>query len=404
MATLGAKQVVVLAGGGITHTSGGVGTLIIYLMEEWAQRPDALPVRVIDTRGPGGPAGAALHFLKAAILLLRLGLAGQVVLVHTHMTVRGSAVRKALLCMLAKLLGVPTIMHMHGADFGPFFSALGPIWKIALRAALRQARYIVVLGAAWRDFLVSEVGVESERIAIVLNGVPRPVCGDGLRCPGPVRLLFLGRLGDRKGVPDLVEALASPAMRERSWTATIAGDGEVDRFRGEVARRGLSDRVALPGWVDRPTTSKLLGQADILVLPSHHEAMPIAVVEALAFGVAVVTTPVGSVPEFLSDGVNARLVPPGAPATLADALARLIDDPGERARVAAAGHLVFEERLEIGAAAEAMLELYWSAIRSDAAPTLPGPAEAGAVPPQVLSGELVGAGTRAGPLRTSSPG
>lgn len=357
-------EVVVLAGGGVAHTSGGVGTLMLYLMDEWARRPDAVPVRVVDTRGAGGAAGAAWRFAKALALVLRLGLGGRIALVHAHMTVRGSAVRKSVLCALAGLLGIPAIVHMHGADFIPFYRALGPGWKAALRAVLRRASAVVVLGEGWRDFLVNEVGVQPGQVAVVPNGVPRPRADRTERAAdAPARLLFLGRLGDRKGVPELIEALGSPALRGREWLATVAGDGEVDRFREIVARSGLGERIALPGWVDRATASRLLADADILVLPSHHEAMPIAVLEAMAAGVAVVATPVGSVPEVLQDGVSALLVPPGAPAALAQALARLLDDPAERRRLAAAGQRVFEERLDIGVAADRILDLYRAAMR-----------------------------------------
>jgi glycosyltransferase involved in cell wall biosynthesis len=363
------KQVVVLAGGGVAHISGGVGTLMLYLMDEWARRADAFPVRVVDTRGAGGAVGAARQFLTALALVLRLGIGGRIGLVHAHMTVRGSVVRKSILCALAGLLGIPTILHMHGADFVPFFRTLGPGWKFALRAVLRRASTVVVLGAAWRDFLVNEVGAQPGRVAVVLNGVPRPGTGSaGKAADAPAHLLFLGRLGERKGVPELVEALASPALHSRGWVATIAGDGEVERFREIVAQSGLGNRIALPGWVDRATASGLLAAADILVLPSHHEAMPIAVLEAMAAGVTVVTIPVGAVPEILQDGVSTLLVPPGAPAALAQALARLLDDPAERRRLAAAGHRVFEERLDIGIVADRILDLYRAAMRLKRAP------------------------------------
>ena len=105
-----------------------------------------------------------------------------------------------------------------------------------------------------------------------------------------------------------------------------------------------------------------LAHADILVLPSHDEAMPIAVLEALAAGVAVITTPVGTITEFLSDKVNALLVLPGDIASLATAIESLLDDAALRARLAAAGHRVFLEKLEIGGVAARLAHLYRASI------------------------------------------
>jgi glycosyltransferase involved in cell wall biosynthesis len=275
------------------------------------------------------------------------------------MTTRGSAVRKCLLCGIANLLGCPTIIHMHGADFIAFHARLRPIYRWLIAVVLRRARHVIVLGDGWQRFLTEQVGVPRVRIAVVMNGVRGPA--DVPFRPagaGPVRLLFLGRLGDRKGVPELIAALASPRLSGLDWVATIAGDGDVARFTAAAAAAGLGGRVILPGWTDRSRTAQLLAEADILVLPSHHEAMPIAVIEALAYRVAVITTPVGVIPEVLTDDINAVLVAPGAVAPLADAIAALIEDPARRRRLAEAGRLLFLARFDIAIVARTVLRLY----------------------------------------------
>lgn len=127
----------------------------------------------------------------------------------------------------------------------------------------------------------------------------------------------------------------------------------------------MEDRIEIPGWLDRAGVVRLLAQADILVLPSHHEAMPIAVLEGLAFGAAVVTTPVGSVPEILTDNESAVLVQPGDIPGLIAGLVKVIDSEDDRVRIAAAGHRVFLERLDQEKMANAILELFHNAIGSD---------------------------------------
>ena len=86
------KQVMMMAGGGLTHVSGGVGTFIRYLTDEWATKPGAPQVRVVDTRGEGGKASMGLHFLKAVCLVLLVrGSIRRIDLLHIHMSAYGSA-------------------------------------------------------------------------------------------------------------------------------------------------------------------------------------------------------------------------------------------------------------------------------------------------------------------------
>ena len=138
----------------------------------------------------------------------------------------------------------------------------------------------------------------------------------------------------------------------------LAGDGEIEPYRSRVAEAGLTERIALPGWLDGAATADLLAQADILVLPSHAENFPIAVIEALAAQVAVITTPVGATPELLRDGQSALFVPAGDALALADAIARLIDDPALRHTIAAAGRIVFVEKLDIATLARRLAALH----------------------------------------------
>jgi glycosyltransferase involved in cell wall biosynthesis len=342
--------------------------MTLYLIDGWAKRPDAPSLSVIDTRGQGGKAGGAWAFFCAFIRVFWRGIMRETDLVYAHMSTRGSTLRKCVLCPTAQMFGIPVIMHMHGADFFEFYRRLRPVFQRVTRHVLRNASFVIVLGKGWRDFLIDELGLEPERVVVVANGVRRPDSAPRyLSQPAnrQVRIVFLGRLGDRKGVPELIAALTSPELRARAWTAAIAGDGEIDRFRSQVRAAGMEDRIEIPGWLDRAGVVRLLAQADILVLPSHHEAMPIAVLEGLAFGAAVVTTPVGSVPEILTDNESAVLVQPGDIPGLIAGLVKVIDSEDDRVRIAAAGHRVFLERLDQEKMANAILELFHNAIGSD---------------------------------------
>jgi peptidoglycan/LPS O-acetylase OafA/YrhL/glycosyltransferase involved in cell wall biosynthesis len=359
-------MVLVLVGGGFAPLSGGVGVLLRNLIDAWAHMPEAPRVQMLDTRGAGGKLAGTLRFAWALLQVIRLCGSRRAHLVHAHMTTRGSTLRKSLLSSVAITLRVPVVMHMHGADFMPFYRGLPFPLKIPLGAVLRRTAHVVVLGAAWRAFLIEEIGVMPGRITILANGVPQPPPAVSLVLPGTPRLLFLGRLCERKGLPELIAALGTPALRKRDWQAVIAGDGDPAPFRAMIGWHRLGARAHMPGWLSRTETAALLAHADILVLPSHHEAMPIAILEALAAGIAVITTPVGTIPEFLQHNVNALLVAPGDVAGLAAAIQQLLDNPTLRVRLAAAGHEVFREKLEIGGVAARLATLYRTSLATPA--------------------------------------
>src|SRR5690606_20382816 len=110
------------------------------------------------------------------------------------------------------------------------------------------------------------------------------------------------------------------------WTATIAGDGEVDTYRRRAEALGLGSRVTFPGWVDGEQVAALLKESNILVLPSRVENLPLSLLEGMGYALCPVVTPVGAVEDVIRNGENGLLVPVGDAGALAAALARVCAD------------------------------------------------------------------------------
>lgn len=351
--------VLIVTAGGLDH-GGGIGRVIGYMIDGWAGVAEAPEWRVLDTRGARVDIRAPFRFLRALLAILRA--APRRPLLHIHIAGRGSTVRKLIVGAWARRLGLRFVLHLHDYNYRAFCDSL-PRWAFArVRALFRSADLVVVLGGGDADLVRTGFGVEPGRIAVMANAVRAPV-PPVTRAAGPaVEILFLGRLSERKGVPELIAALADPALAALSWRATLAGDGELARYRGQARAAGIADRVEFPGWLDRDRTDLLLRAADILVLPSHDEGMAMSVLEGLAYRLCVVCTPVGALAEVVEDDVSGMLVRPGDASGLAAALALAIREPARRRRLAQAGEALFRQRFEARGYAARMLALYRKAL------------------------------------------
>lgn len=360
MAELPLPAVLIVTAGGLEH-GGGIGRMIGYMLDGWSDRPDAPPCRVLDSRGPRVDVAAPVRFL--ACLLRIAAWAPRRPLVHVHVAGRGSTVRKIIVVGLAKRLGLPVVLHLHDYNYRRFCAAL-PAWALGrVRAMFRRADLVVVLGRGDAELVAAQLGVDPARIAIQPNAVNAPVPAAAGSAGPTAHILFLGRLSERKGVPELIAALATPRLAALNWRATLAGDGDLDRYRAQARAAGIAERLAFPGWLDRAGTDRLLREASCLVLPSHDEGMAMSVLEGLAYRLCVVCTPVGALAEVIEDGVTGALVRPGDVDGLAEALATVIADPARRRSLADGGHAAFLAAYEARGYAARMIGLYRRAAR-----------------------------------------
>lgn len=337
---------------------GGMGRFVIYVAE--AAADDGLEHRVSDTRGPRfSPLSSSWHLLASLARMTRERVTAPACIHHLHVAGRGSTARKVILSAWARALGCIHVVHLHDYDYEADFLRR-PRWQRGLVCRMfRGADHVIVLGRADRALARSRLGVPRSRLSILRNCVPDP--GPRTEGRGPVPLIvFLGQLGERKGVPELLAALASPDMAAHSWRAVLAGDGPVEAYLAEARRLGIAERISMPGWIETTEARRLCAAADILALPSHHEGMALAVLEGMAHGMAVVTTRVGAHEEALDDGISGLFVPVGDPTALATVLSRLLADPAERERLGAAARARFLEEFDMKSYVQTLGHLYAS--------------------------------------------
>ncbi len=334
---------------------GGIDRLYRYMRERPTERED-LDIRYVASRGqkPGLLWLPAFpwHFARIAVLLA----VWRPDLVHINYANGGSLVRKLAIAALARLLGRPLMIHLHCV----FPSDDVRRGRLAGRMALalaRAAAHVVAIGSrAERDFL-DVAGIAPDRVHVIPNGAPD--IGVGLALPkrnGTVDVLFAGEIGARKGTMVLVEALGR--LRDRpGWTCTVAGNGDVAACRARIEALGLAGRVRVTGWVASDVVHDLMRRADIVVLPSAREVMPMSLIEGAAAGTALLATPVGEVADLIADGENGFLIDRD-PDHLAARLAALIDDPALLGRMQLASRRIYEARFGLEVFSDRLHALY----------------------------------------------
>ncbi|MGP9822015.1 glycosyltransferase family 4 protein [Salinarimonas sp. NSM] len=206
------------------------------------------------------------------------------------------------------------------------------------RRALARATRIVAASPTTARTLVADYGVAPERLSIALPGTDAAARATGAPAGAPPALIAVGAISPRKGFDVLIAALAR--LADRPWSLAIVGPTDRDPATATALRRqaeaaGLAARVRLTGAVDAATRDALLGQSDVFVSASLYEGYGMVLAEAMARGLPIVASTGGAAAETVPDAAALK-VPPGDVDALAAALARLIDEPDTRARLAAA--------------------------------------------------------------------
>lgn len=252
---------------------------------------------------------------------------------HAHFAGTSTEVARAA----ASLLDVPYSFTCHAKDI--YHESVD---RERLIRSIDDADRVITVCEANRRHLQENCGRRWPHLELLYNGIDTSRFHPGRRQPGARTLVLgVGRLVEKKGFVHLVESMAALVRDGREIDCVIAGEGrERDRIEATIAEHGLHDRVRLLGAVDTDEVATWLTRAHVLALPcvigadGNRDALPTVILEAMAAGVPVVSTPVAGVAEMLDDGAAGLLVPQRDARAMADAIATLLDDPA-RARTLA---------------------------------------------------------------------
>jgi glycosyltransferase involved in cell wall biosynthesis len=292
-------------------------------------------------------------WLKTAVRLRTL----DAPLVHAHISPGASFWRKSVVCALARLAHRPYLLHVHGGEWEKFCQECSPAARGFVRATFAEATLVIALSEEWRAIL--QRVFPQARIEVVTNAVSLPALDDLHRLDDrQPTLLFLGDVARYKGVFDLARAFARVANRFPRSRLVLGGTGAIAQVRRLAGELELPDRIECPGWLPSQRKRAELAGATMFVLPSYMEGMPMALLEAMSWGLPVLATAVGGIPEIVTHEVNGILVPPGDIEALAAAITRLMSDSRLRQRLGAAARATIAARFSLATSIERLLEIY----------------------------------------------
>jgi glycosyltransferase involved in cell wall biosynthesis len=276
-------------------------------------------------------------------------------IVHIHTSDFGSQRRKRIFTKIATLCRKKVIIHLHSSGLE---SSVGGQFKELYRTSFIQANKVIVLSQMWRNEVNKAFSLPDSKLQILYNPCPK-VKPSSFNERGKY-ILFAGTLNSRKGYSDLIKAFAKVAHKFPDWRLKLAGNGEIEQGRQLVESLGCSDRVDFLGWINGEKKDNAFRSAAAYCLPSYSEGFPMGVLDAWAYGLPVITTPVGGIPDIAIDGENLLLFNPGDFNALADKLAMLISSEELRLKLSNASVELAKSKFNISTISAQLGNIYAS--------------------------------------------
>lgn len=291
---------------------GGISAVVQY----WSRYIKG--IRYFPTFKEGSKLIKILTFVNSYIRLsMNLTFDKRLKIVHVHTAAGTDFYRSSKIIDLAKRHKKKVVLHSHASQFKDFYEATSDIGKRDISNTLRKANVLIALSESWAKWF-EKIGVDPNKIVVLHNITDYPqILKDSFNSAmsdatsRPVRFLFMGEIGHRKGVFDIIRALSHhKAEIEGKLELRIGGNKMENELLNAIKEGDLTETVKFDGWVTGMKKIELLNWADVYILPSFNEGLPISILEAMSYKMPIISTPVGGIPEVV-DNENGILVTPG---------------------------------------------------------------------------------------------
>jgi glycosyltransferase involved in cell wall biosynthesis len=336
-------------------TGGKTGGIGRYIADQLQLLDDRLSIRLFNSKTPSsdGPLGLARGFLHAVADWARFLFERPSDLVHVHTSHYFSFYLSSIYVLIAAYLWrTPVVLHVHGSSFDEFVSEASPLSAAVQSVVFGASDAVVVLSEYWRETLAQRV--DESKLVVLPNAVD-PGEYDPNVSADPQHLVYVSSHVERKGIAEATEAIDRLHDAGVEFETTIAGSGPLSEHAEAVA--ATYDDVEYVGYVSEAEKHDLLSEGSVYVLPTHAEGLPIAILEAMAGGNAVVSTDVGSIPSVVDDA-NGAVVPAGDVDALTTALSTILQDPETTSKMCQESRRRVEAEYAWDAVADQLVSLY----------------------------------------------
>lgn len=278
-------------------------------------------------------------------------------IIHIHMASRRSTYRKCKYIKEAKKAKKKVIVHVHGAEFKVFYDKeCNESQKRYIKECLNMCDKIIVLSEEWEEYFQNIV--PRDKIEVIYNAINIPK--DFEKNTETKQILFLGRLGERKGIYDLIDVVEQLISQYKDIKLIACGDGEYEKVKKIVEDRKLKSNIEIYNWISGKEKEEKLKNSSFYVLPSYNEGMPMSLIEGMAYKNIPISTKVGGIPRVIENGINGFIIEPGDKKKLKEILENILDDKEKekRKQISDNARKTVEEKFNIKKNIEKLLRIY----------------------------------------------
>lgn len=292
-----------------------------------------------------------LHFSKVLFL-------EKIELVHIHSSFGPSFYRKLVFIYMANWFNKPVINHCHGADFDSFYINASDRKKRMIERIYGKCNVIIALSDEWKERL--SMIVSPEKIIVIENysTIHEDAIKYKVNKEMTQQILFLGEIGQRKGCYDIPEVVEKVVEKFPDAKFVLGGTGDIDQVKNLLIKKGIEKNVLFTGWVRGQEKDKLLRESDIFFLPSYNEGMPMAILDAMGYGLPIVSTLVGGIPKIVKEGENGYLCKAGDTQALSNALIKLLNDEHACKRYSSSSGEIVKQKYSLDKHLNQLIKLY----------------------------------------------
>jgi glycosyltransferase involved in cell wall biosynthesis len=272
-------------------------------------------------------------------------------IVHIHFSWTISAYRKLFFFIYAKLLGKKVIIHLHSGAEPIIASKAHKVYQFMFK----HADVTVLLANAIKQKI--EKHFEIKKSVIIFNPC-LAITDHENEVKKEATILFAGTITEKKGTNDLIRAFSKVATEFPDWTLVLAGNGDIVKSESLADKLQIRNQIRFTGWISGNAKDELFSKASVFCLPSYTEGFPMAVLDAWAYGIPVVTTPVGGLPDILLHGENSMVFQPGDVDGLAQNLEILLSNKKLREKIGKESLEISKKLFHIGTISNQIDELY----------------------------------------------